>query len=572
MQINDTDLVSDTNDDQYILSLVEEFVDLLTSCHIRNDPYKDTYSESDHLAPWQWVSAYGSVDQTPEQLYDWYFQGGSVYGESPTVASASMPPHYINVDKSRGVISFNYDLGAEKTWYLEKGPAWLEQRGQFEGVIELFNEVVSYRPTGFETALFDLGQMRKALIPLSGDIEPGDVEAASQINIASDSEDVDEQTAAVFTVTDEWSEYAAAASNLGPFQGRAVEVFTASYLDRLPAILLGQAMTARVLEDTLVVAGEAFKGVRIESLDLLCKGIDYLHSLDAGIDCDISIDWSKVMAVVSGVASIIAGATAFTPATQIVSAISGMISGAASVASAVIESPKHQELVELKLHFEAGSPQKFYKKFCMMIDSYLQQVDNTEQVLSTNLTDYLAVMKDVRDAITIYTSYGDDITLNQREAFFEVKRPAIASIDLSDGYSAISDTDMMGPAPKTGIQFGGDLNALFKASRIYIPGLADHYRDIMGFDIESGVSDGFTRTSTGYNPAAGNYENASTGPVFGAWSAVADELREVLKVSASNLDLAGEGLTAAAIMYALQDEAAASQLDDVHKSLVDNAL
>ena len=98
MQFNDTDFASDSGDDnRYVLSQVDKFIDLVTTAHIRNNPFQEVFTEDDHMAPWQWLGEYGSVDQSPEQLYDWYFQGGATYGASPTVGSATMPSHCIVV-------------------------------------------------------------------------------------------------------------------------------------------------------------------------------------------------------------------------------------------------------------------------------------------------------------------------------------------------------------------------------------------------------------------------------------------------------------------------------------------
>lgn len=571
MQFNDTDFASDSGDDnRYVLSQVDKFIDLVTTAHIRNNPYQDVFTEDDHMAPWQWLGEYGSVDQSPEQLYDWYFQGGATYGASPTVGSATMPSHCIVVDHDRGTIAFHYDLGMEMTWYLEHGQAWQEQRGQFEGVGALFEKVVSYSPAGFGIPLTQLEQLRSALTPAS-DITAADVEAASQINIATEDGDIRTQAGGMFTVSDEWSEYTAAATNLAPFQGQAVQLFRAAYLDRLPAILLGQTMTARALEDSLTVLGESYKGLRSESIDLLFQGIDFFHSYTGVPEFSVEIDWGKALSIVSGVASMVAGATAFSPGTQVVSAIAGMVSGAATVAAAVVGSPAHQEAVKAEVRFEGGSPREIYGNFRRMIETYLGQVDNTEQVLRTNLTEFLEVIEDRSYAMTIHTSYGDDVYLTQQEAFFQLKKPEVASIAISDGYSSIATKDMVGPAPKTGEQFSADLNALFKASEIYLPNLAANYRRIAGFDVESGLAAGFTRSADGYNPAVGNYDSASTGPVFGIWTQVMERLYTMLGSSASHLEKSGEALTATAIMYGLQDEVAAAGLDDVYRGLVYDA-
>ena len=243
-------------------------------------------------------------------------------------------------DHDRGTIAFHYDLGMEMTWYLEHGQAWQEQRGQFEGVGALFEKVVSYSPAGFGIPLTQLEQLRSALTPAS-DITAADVEAASQINIATEDGDIRTQAGGMFTVSDEWSEYTAAATNLAPFQGQAVQLFRAAYLDRLPAILLGQTMTARALEDSLTVLGESYKGLRSESIDLLFQGIDFFHSYTGVPEFSVEIDWGKALSIVSGVASMVAGATAFSPGTQVCRRSPGLVSGAATVAAAVVGSPAH---------------------------------------------------------------------------------------------------------------------------------------------------------------------------------------------------------------------------------------
>ena len=547
-------------DNQYYSGKLDDLIDLVTTAHIQDNPDNTVYKDESDL--WNWVAKVG-FSGSPAEAKTYFTQGGNMPGP---------PPGHANYN-SDDTIDIQLEGAAwnKQTWYKYKGSAWQGQRPQFEYSKPHFDQAMSYSYDGLDNGCFLMKMYEDDLTP-KGNITENEIDDLTKVNVStSGGKSPTSGAQQIFSEeSNEWNEAGAASKFLEPWQGRMAEVFKGAYIDRLPSILVGQCMTAKVLEQSLTICKDSYHGVRWQTQDLLDQAIELfqVYPFQGDGSSGDSTDWKTILSDVSGVATVVAGISTFFPPAYPVTALATIVAGGAAIGANIVESPKHKESLSNEIKLEGHSASEIYANFVLRIQTYLGEVDNTEQILKKTLSDYKTKVEDKSTGgATIYLTFGNDLQLTQWESFFALKKPGVASIDSSDSYSDISNSDNMGAAPATGEQFSGDLNELFKVGQVYLPDLANNYGALTISDASDGVEKGFTRTSA-VSTRQRDYTETGSGAVYPAWSALYTVFRQMLSSTEANMRDAGKGLTAAAVSFAHHDKTAAGKIDQTYKDLL----
>ncbi|ADD44430.1 hypothetical protein [Stackebrandtia nassauensis] len=377
-----------------------------------------------------------------------------------------------------------------------------------------------------------------------------------------------------------WSVADKMGSTLEPWKGRAANVFKVTYMDRLPDILVGQAVLAIALREALNIAKEAFRGAKEDGENLAQAAIDALDAGGASLDAT----YSEKLKVIANVAGIAAAVTAFAPGTQAFSAVAGLVAASAGAAEYVISKyEKTSGGTDPKIALDAGNVEELMDQVNSRANDIQKAVVDIEYATGEMLYELylLATSKEVVDIAGASGENAGDlgIELTMRQAYFEPRSPGKESghgpgmrdfgkqLDDKDkgndpGYSDFKDEDAMGAIDK-GEHMATSIYDLWHAGDTTLPAFAAEYDGAAG-DVDSsttGLSDAFTRPFGGGDDGAGS----STGVLYPEWTRLQEELHTILKNSATNLHLVGKALVAAAIAYAEADGAAAKAIEKDHE-------
>lgn len=534
--------------DDYVMGMVDELIDIATTRHLEDDPHKVVCEDADgpykYLMENHW-SGGDNLDEVRQEFHvDVVDNGDDSYTVNPP--GAAFDP---------------------KTFYVQYGQAWQSERAIFEYVKKNFEQVLSYDQHAFGVPVLQMEMTRDDLTPVA-DLETYADELLDADLIETDPEaDEDDESAESpmdkFNVADRWDSAAVVSESLSSWHGDAARMFKGAYTDRLPSILTGQMMVARVLEQSISIVGESFKGVRRESTGLLYEATNMLelYPYHTPVESD-STDWKSVLENVAGVAGAVGGIAAVLPGPgTAIAAGAGVVAGTATLGSMVVESPEHQAAVAEPVPVEGDTVVEIMSNFNQRIGKYISVVDDTESLLARELGDFSDFVTDkTTNGATVYLTWGDDVVLSQWNSFFEPIEPALGSIGSDTGHSDISDTDMMGHAPREGEAFAADLQSLLNAGNDYLPDLGGNYSRMGNKDTVDGLEEAFTRTEHGSNPAAGDYTSSLQGPLYPVWVDLHEVFTSMLTNTGSNLSAAGQALVIIAHSFAAEDEAAAAAL------------
>lgn len=451
----------------------------------------------------------------------------------------------------------------------KNGARWNEIRSWFEGISRLYETVLSFQPDGFISPRMRMEFAVDDLVPV-GDISDDDVEELSSVDVsnAGDEPAISDDLNNRLTGNDTWADARAADGFLEGWQGRGAQVFKWAYLERRPSILVGQALTAKALHQSTEILEESYRNLRTESQVLMPDVEDVFFLYPAHNPTD-SGGWGGILEKVAGVASLVgAGASlvAWHPAGATIGSIARIVGGGATLAHAITESTGYQNEVAKELALDGDSVTELYEDWCAQIQSFIDTVLNTEQVIGENLTalaERIEVSKET-DGAKLVTTFGDAVELTEYHSFFAVK-------GVGDGAFTPGSRDGMGlstPNGDTGTAFAGDLNELFKAGALHLPAVADVYGRQAGREADEGMAAATQRTVYETSPAGGSsYSTESNGAVLQPWLNLHASYEAMMTTSETNFRTAAELLTTTAIQYRDQDDAAAAGLDEVYQEL-----
>ncbi|CAM3409250.1 hypothetical protein [Stackebrandtia soli] len=532
-------IAGDTTDevatsDTQLMERVEELLDLAATrsiededgCWVHEDamePFQDLYERQ--------TFAFAAHPANAAELKTYLEDTGAVAYGADDVVEVDVPQY-----------------GAYR-WYLRGGGAWRQRREQFAIVRRLSERAFSYKRERLLESMAVMEQVRDGLAPA---VDQPDLEAIEDINLTG--EGAMDQLASLFDATWDWGvDIEGVRITLSKWEGAAAFIFTCQYCTVMPSILLGHALIAHILAESLDLVQAAFDGIRTQSSARLSEALYLLELYPGHTDVQTTeTDWAAVLNIVSGVTSVLAGATGGVP---VVAGAFGVISGAASLAVNIIGSPGYTEIASRKPDLSGATVTEIMMNLAEILGAYLDAVENTERVLAefhTEFRDY--VTNKTVPGLEIANPYGNPPYWNlaRHNVFFVPKEPDIGKIDSGDSFSEISSDDVMGPAPDDGLRFRAELTALLNSGHVYLPALSERFHSLIGRGADEGLGSGFDRVSSDIH----GQTHGGQGVLYPQWQETYELFESVLSQTAENLDSAAAGLIAAAWAYAEQDQVA----------------
>ena len=525
--------------DEAILGRLHALLDLAADRHIEEDPSRIVYTE-------------------PMQPYEELLGAAGPWGittNDPAALRRHLLENAYAVEYANDTVVVDMPDGREVVYYLHGGKAWRGERTRFENAVPLFERVVSYDAARFKAPIARMTALREDLRPVPGFEDQVDAFIAGSAS-------PDTLKAAVSALNPAWGDQPRLVDeDLVDWHGDAARAFKGACLYRLPSILTGQTVVAKVLEDALVIVSNSYAGMRGQAARTLEDAIDVVALYPSMVGPATPANWALVLNIVSGVAATITADSAVVGQLTVASA-AAIVSGTAAVASAIIGAPANPEVAKPPPSVEGGTVIEIMANFEAVIKKYLDAVDNTERTLARVLGDFDAyVMERGPDVAIVGQTTSGDIGLSRHEAFFKVRSPEITLIAGSSA-GVLDDETNMGPAPEHGKAFSLNLEALLKSGHHRLPSLGDVYFGLAGRGADGGLDSAFSRTSFGYVPGqGGDYTATTTGVLYPAWASLYDTLTsKLLRGSGDALVAAGEALVLIAKAFAEADAAAAAHL------------
>ncbi|MFD0557851.1 hypothetical protein ACFQ3B_12490 [Stackebrandtia endophytica] len=520
----------------------------------------------DDMYPWEWLVEQG-FDGSAEQAREHFLHGSAVDGERSMPVTGSA----IETDDDQVVIEREGLIYGPDVFVKRGGKRWQEVRSWFEGIKKPYETALSFPKDAFISPGLRMGFAVDDLTP-AAEITDADVDQLSNVDltVAGDEPAISKDLNNRLLENDKWSDARTADGFLEGWQGRGAQIFKWVFLERRPSILLGQASTAKALQQSVEILEEAYRNVRIESFTRIwdAEEIFELYPDHSGASGD-EVDWVTVLNTVAGAATVVAGGAsmvAWTPHGATVAGIATIVAGGATIAANVVGSPGHEAEVDKEIKIDGDTVYDLYWNWYDQIQSFIRTVLNSEQVIGQALTDMRLRIEESKsnDGASLETTFGDKEELTEYYSFF-------VPLAAGEGSFTPGTVDGMGPASPngdTGVAFSGDLNELFKAAVNHLPAVADVYRQQAGRDADADMASATQRTV--YETAPYGSETSasqSNGAALQPWLDLHAAFQSMMTESETNYRDAAEQLRAAAISYRDGDDEAASYLDEVFQDL-----
>ncbi|GAA4901562.1 hypothetical protein LX16_0397 [Stackebrandtia albiflava] len=577
MAIPDEDVPTQDEANASNMSYLDTIIDLVTDRFIQFDMGGDIYDGGtdhhvyeDDMYPWEWVVERGGFSGSPAEAKEYFMRGGQASGANSQEGMAGGTAY----ETGDGQLVIQFSGAAYDTPYVfikRKSPKWNEIRSWFEGIKKPYESAWSFQQHGFISPRMRMEFAVDDLVPV-GQITDGDVDELSSIDVStSDSEQFSEDLNNRLNTNDNWEDARTADRFLEGWQGRGAQIFKWAYLERRPSILLGQAMTAKVLHQSVEILESAYTNVRSESSMRMYDAEDIfeMYPFHDGGGGGGETNWPLLLNRVAGVATMVAGASTFTPATAPIAAIATIVAGGTALAANIVQSPAHEEKKNNPIKIEGDKVSDIYWNWYNQIQAFVDTVLNTEQVLAEVLTAYRSRVDESKSntGASLETSFGDTVQLTEYQSFFAPK-------GLGDGSFSPGSRDGMGvstPNGDNGAAFAADLNELFKASTVHLPEVASIYGRQATRDADGDMTAATQRTVYETPPYSGgtSYASQSNGAALQPWLDVHAAYEEMMTTSQQNYTAAAEALKATAIDYAQTDGEARAKLDPIYQELVE---
>jgi|GEM_PF-5565528 len=557
---------------------LDDIIDLVTDRFIQFDMGGDVYDggtnhhvyETD-MYPWEWLVQQGGFSGSPQEAKEYFLNGGQApAGDDGSMAGGSA----VETDDDQVIIQRS---GAAFTtpdvFVKHKGKKWMEVRGWFEGIKKPYETALSFQQNAFISPEMRMGFAVDDLIPV-GSITDADVEELSRTDVSNAGDDpaISSDLNDRLNGNDNWNDARTADRFLEGWQGRGAQVFKWTFLERRPSILVGQSLTARALHQSVEILNGAYTNVRSESYSRMwdAQEIFELYPFHNGTGSSAT-DWKNILTNVAGVATIVAGGAtmvSWNPAGATVAGIATIVAGGASLGANIVESPGHEAEVSKKLKIEGEKVADIYWNWYDQIQSFINTVLNSEQVIGDNLTALRTRIEQSKtnSGASLVTTFGDQVDLTEYQSFFAPKAPG-------EGSFTPGTVDGMGPSSPngdSGAAFSGDLNELFKVAVNHLPAVASVYSQQAGREADGDMSSATQRTMYESSPYGGDsYASQSNGAALQPWLDLHAAYEEMMNASATNFQAAAEDLKSAAIYYRDKDDEAAENLDEVFQNLED---
>lgn len=452
---------------------------------------------------------------------------------------------HLKPDKNKTIIDHgndSYDVhvkGAIHSFVcLKRGEYWNKVRAEFEYISDTYQIINSYEPYDLVSAISELKTIRDILRPSSPYTEIANAEKPGATALQVNNSWVDRDTVSEFT--EGWN-------------GHAVQAFRGVYIDRIPWILCGHTLMVQCLIESLDTVFSSYRNLQAESLNAAQTTRNALEVLpNGGMTKKDQASWNQNLAIFSGVAAAIGGAAAAIPTGGTsIAAAAGLISGAASIASGVVDK------IDVT---EPNNAMNISGETAVQIMDSFEEYMRTAINISTNSEEVMAkIVQECHDYasstefsdVSVPMSIGEDIRLNQRQAYFCPATPELASKSATS-HGEVESSEFMGPHEHTGHLLAVELSELLKVGHEYVPNLASNFGNLAGKDVTFGLSKGLTHLSSD--------GTSGKSALFGPWNELNDLLNEYMSDTESNLNLAADVLVLAAESFAERDEEAAAKL------------
>lgn len=550
------------------MSQLDDIIDLITNkyitCDLGGQMSGDSFGVTRHylyendMDPWEWlITVNGGYDGSAQEAREFYLS---------TNAATETADDQVIIQRHGAAFD------TPDVFVKHKGARWTEIRSWFEGIKMPYETALSFQQNGFIGPEIRLGFAVDDLVPI-GDISDSDVDELSQIDVTAvgDEPSISDDLEDRLNGNDNWSDARTADRFLEGWQGRGAQVFKWAYLERRPSILVGQAMTAKALHQSVEILDDSYRNVRTESYGRMWDAEEIFEMYPHHNPSDNGgIGWGGILEKVAGVAGLVgAGASlvAWHPAGATVGSIARIIGGGATLAGAVVNSAGHEEQVANEVKIEGDSISEIYDNWYAQIQAFINTVLNMETVIGENLTALKTRIEESRSnsGASLETTFGDTVELTDYQSFFAPKAPG-------EGSFTPGTTDGLGPATPNGdngAAFAGDLNELFKVAVNHMPALADVYGRQAGRSADDGMSAATQRTIYETAPYSGgsSYAADSNGAALQPWLDLHGAFEEMMTTSETNFRAAGDSLRTAAIHFRDSDAAAATGIDQVYQDL-----
>ncbi|CAM3280786.1 hypothetical protein [Stackebrandtia soli] len=549
------------------MRMLDDIIDIIADRYIQHDmggiPYDGGTNHHLYInddTPWEWVTSkpvdgYGG---SPAEAKAFYIQTGKAVD---------------NGDDSWTIETLSGGHPSYDVWVKKGGAKWREVRSWFEGIKKPYETAFSFKQSAFVAPRISLEFAVDDLIP-AGQITDADVGELSAVDVLNtdDSPTYSSNLQQRLLGNDSWSDARTADRFLEGWQGRGAQVFKWSFLERLPSVLVGQATTAKALQQSVDILERSYTNVRVESIGRMfdAESIFELYPYHDVPPSDPA-GWADIIKGIGGVAEDIGTVAGWIPhpAAQAVGKAAGGVATVAKILTeplpligvTIIQSPEHQEIEQKPLAIEGSTVNELYENWYSQITAFINTVLNAEKIIGENLGEFTQFINETKssDGAQLETTFGDTVQLTMYHSFFCAPAPGSGAFTLNTNSGLGPST----PNGDRGTAFSGDLNELFKVAMTHLPATAWTFGTQSDMDDTSSMAADTTRTIYESSPYSGgdSYATSSNGAALQPWMDLYAEYDTMMQDSKTNLTSAAAALKAAAIQYGQTDAEAAANLD-----------